>query len=80
MARNMGSAKLPPQLEKIKKSVKKVGRAIAKRIAGVATVKPTRARSEVKGRGKARRATTRIKTAAKRTVKAVARKSRRARK
>jgi hypothetical protein len=80
MARNLGSAKLPPQLEKIKKSVKKAGRAIAKRIAEVTTIKPARARSEVKGRGKARRAITRTKTAAKRTVKAVARKSPRARK
>jgi hypothetical protein len=78
--RNLGSAKRTPQLEKIKKSVKKVGTAIVKRIAAAAISKTTRARSEVKGRSKARRAITR-KSVAKRSVKAVARrKSPRARK
>jgi len=73
--RNLGSAKRTPQLEKIKKSVKKVGTAIVKRIAAAAISKTTRARSEVKGRSKARRATTRTKSGAVKSLKPVARRT-----
>jgi hypothetical protein len=75
--RNFGSAKRTRQYEKVKKSVKKSGRstATAKRIAAATTNKTRRARSEVKGRSKARRAVNRTKRGAAKSLKTVARKN-----
>jgi hypothetical protein len=72
--RKQASAKRTRQYEKIKKSVKKAGSstATAKRIAAATTNKTVRARSEVKGRSKARRATSRTKKAASSAPKTVA--------